>query len=425
VVALRVLIIAPVVPYPPITGARVRQYNLIKQLSRRHKVTLVCFDELQSGHGHAPELTRYCESVHVFPINHPSLTSVCDYVSSGRPAAVVACTSGEAKETVTRLIIERPFDVVNVHTYYTAENLGSSNGLPTVIVEHALQFVASQRFARVAGLIKGKVIEMDALRQRLWQLRVWNRFDVCAVCSEADSQLMQPLFRDKSIRIVPNGVDCDYFDYYSVSERARNTLVFVGNLRYVANRDAMQYFCLRILPRIRERLGNVKLWIVGNEPPRSIRRLGNMKGVFVTGTVSDVRPYLRTASVFVSPLRVGSGTRLKVLEAMAVGAPVVSTSIGCEGLEAQHGEHVLLADDEVSFADSVVSVLSEPRLGEGLARRARMLVEHTCRWQDAAAALERCYEAACLARHEPRSEALPPEVEQAHAGKESDSKGEG
>jgi glycosyltransferase involved in cell wall biosynthesis len=180
------------------------------------------------------------------------------------------------------------------------------------------------------------------------------------------------------IRIVPNGVDTDFFTP-GTDPVDPNRLVFTGAIDYRPNTDGVLYFCAEILPRIHAAEPGATFAIVGRTPPRQVRRLAHR--VLVTGTVPDVRPWMRQAAVFVVPLRVGSGTRLKILEAMATGCAVVSTSLGCEGLEVAPGEDILIGDTPETFAEQVVRCLRDPDLRAQLGARGRALVERRYRWE--------------------------------------------
>jgi glycosyltransferase involved in cell wall biosynthesis len=183
---------------------------------------------------------------------------------------------------------------------------------------------------------------------------------------------------DTPIRVVPNGVDTEFFRLGTEAERPLE-LLFTGAMNYAPNADGVAHFCAEILPRIRAVVPDVSLSVVGRDPPPRIQSLAR-GGVTITGTVPDVRPWMNRAAVFVVPLRVGGGTRLKILEALASGRAVVSTSLGCEGLDVKHGDNILVADTPAAFADAVVRCLRDPGLRRELGARGRALVEQRYRW---------------------------------------------
>jgi glycosyltransferase involved in cell wall biosynthesis len=189
------------------------------------------------------------------------------------------------------------------------------------------------------------------------------------------------------IQVVATGVDTGFFSPGPV-DRASRALVFTGSMDWLPNEDAMLYFCREILPAIRRREPDVTLSIVGRAPTPAVRNLAAEHGVTVTGRVDDVRPFMHDAAVYVVPLRIGGGTRLKIFEAMAMGKAVVSTTVGAEGLPVRDGEHVLLADDPPSFADAVIRLLHDVECRQRLARAARQLVTDQYDWAAVAVELE-------------------------------------
>jgi len=396
---VRVLFVSPVVPYPPITGVRVRMFNLLQELSKRHEITLVCFDELLNVRVDLDHVLELCNNAHVFPTRRPTTpANILDYFVHGKSASVAIFTSPRARSTIARLVAETNFDLVNIHSFYTAHNLPSSCNLPIVIVDHSLQFIMTQRHCNITSGVVRAAFRIDSRRAKRWLIQAWRQDDVCAAVSEAERQIASTLVPSKPIHAVPNGVDESYFRYVDPSARSPATILFVGNFRSFVNCDAIRYFVDEIFPIIKEKVHEAELWVVGNDPPPEIRRLARRPSVQVTGTVPDVRPYLAAASVFICPLRTGSGTRLKILEAMAMGLPIVSTTIGAEGLNVKDKVHILLANDQSAFAEKVVRLLTTPEYGARLGREARELVERNYTWHESAQALETCYEIAVTLR---------------------------
>ncbi len=198
--------------------------------------------------------------------------------------------------------------------------------------------------------------------------------------------------------VVPTGVDTEYYRP-SATARVPNNLVFTGSMDWLANQDAMLYFAAEIFPRIQAEIPNVALSIVGRNPPPRIRKLGETPGIHVTGTVSDIRPYVHGAKVYVVPLRIGSGTRLKLLEAMAMGKAIVSTGIGAEGLPVEHGHNIVLADTPAAFAAETVALLRDRERRGALGLNARETAERDHAWPQVGRVFnEICYRAAITAR---------------------------
>jgi glycosyltransferase involved in cell wall biosynthesis len=193
---------------------------------------------------------------------------------------------------------------------------------------------------------------------------------------------------------IPNGVDTAFFDGVRVPEVANN-LVFVGGLTWFPNRDAIGYFCDLVLPLVAAQVPDVTLTVVGKSPdPRAVREIAGNERVRLTGLVDDVRPLIAQAAAYVVPLRVGGGTRLKILDALSMGKAIISSPVGCEGLEVRHGEHLLVADDPQAFAAEIVRVLRDRTLAQRLGAAGRALVERRYEWTVIAGDLLRVYESA-------------------------------
>jgi len=216
-----------------------------------------------------------------------------------------------------------------------------------------------------------------------------QRFDGILTVSDADSETFHRLYPDVCVKpmwVIPTGVDTDYFAPDGTSPSGPR-LVFTGSMDWLPNEDAMLYFCREVLPLIRAEEPRARLTIVGRTPTPAVRALAD-EHIEVTGTVADVRPFVRRASVYVVPLRIGGGTRLKIFEAMAMGQAVVSTTVGAEGLPITGGEHALIADGPRAFADAVLSLLRDSRRREALATAARKLVVDHHDWSVAAGVLD-------------------------------------
>jgi glycosyltransferase involved in cell wall biosynthesis len=213
---------------------------------------------------------------------------------------------------------------------------------------------------------------------RRWEPRYAERFDRCIAVSDEDKSLLLSANPSLQIKIIPNGVDAKVLQPLAL-EVTPPALLFIGTMSYAPCIDAVAYLCDQILPHIRRELSGVELWIVGADPTPEVSAL-NRDGIHVTGRVKDVVPYYRRSAVSVVPLRAGGGTRLKILEAMALGRPVVSTSIGCVGLDVVDGEHLLVADNPKQFSDQVVRLLSDRTLYERIRTNARQLVVNRYDW---------------------------------------------
>jgi glycosyltransferase involved in cell wall biosynthesis len=281
------------------------------------------------------------------------------------------------------MILTENFDIVHIEQSRMAlylETLPRGANCASIL---AFQNVASSQYARILHVEQKLTTRMRALlhslMMRRWEPRYAERFDRCVAVSEADRQLLMAANPRLRIDIVPNGVDTQLFQPLEVEETQR-ALILIGTMSYPPCADAAIYFYKQILPRIRSALGRIDLWVVGTDPSPEVSALDG-DGIHVTGRVSDVVPYYKRSAVSIVPLRAGGGTRLKILEAMALGRPVVSTSIGCEGLDAVDGEHLLIADSPKKFSDSVIRLLTDWGFYKRICASARQLVVNRYDWE--------------------------------------------
>jgi len=300
----------------------------------------------------------------------------------GEPPELRLAFSEELAREIQRLADRVDFDIVQIEHGSMGmylEALPARLRKRAVWVLHDIDF---DKFMRIAHIERRKDTKMrawiHAMMMRRWQPHFASFFGLCVTMSEADRRLLLSANRSLRVEVSPNGVDTNHYRPLP-DEGDTAEMLFIGNMGYQPNVDAAVYFCHEVLPLIRRRVADAKLWIVGISPGASVRRLeGN--GVFVTGGVPDVVPYYMRSKVCVVPLRAGSGTRLKILEAMALGRVVVSTSMGCEGLDVVDGEHILIADDSKLFAEQIVKLLTHHELRAKIAAKAREFVVASYDW---------------------------------------------
>ncbi|MBI4319520.1 MAG: glycosyltransferase [Chloroflexi bacterium] len=403
---MRILMLAPSVPYPPNKGTATRNYNILKNLALRHDVGLLTFGDEAELAG-AEALRQYCYQVDVIPRpTRSGARRVWSLASTPVPDLVLRLWSAEFVSRLASLLRQHRFDFVQIealemsHLWKKATDLLEPNvhRTPRVVLdahnaEHVLQRRAWQIDSRKPGKWHGALysfIQWQKLRR--YEARCCARVDGVAVVSEADRRALGAVAGPLRTTVVPNGVDVDHFRAVSRSDSsAPPTMVFAGTMDFRPNVDAVVWFCEQILPRVRRRVQDARLLIVGPAPNGEVRRLASRPGVEVVGFVDDVRPVVGQAHAYVVPLRFGGGTRFKVLEAMAMGVPVVSTSLGCEGILVTPGEDVLVADAPDDFAEKTIRLLTDASLRKGLAQRSRHVAERLYDWHRIVPVLEEFY----------------------------------
>jgi sugar transferase (PEP-CTERM/EpsH1 system associated) len=375
-------------------GGRIRSLNLLKELARHHEVDVFTFYASQTDDPHA-ELRQYFRRVVSVPLEIAPPKSAKDLLRyaanlfTRRPYSVAKYCRPKASRKLRELLSEQTYDVMICDFLVTAGLIPWDTPCPKVLFTHNVEAQIWQRHYQVA---KNPVWKAVSWREYFMMDRFerfyLRRAEVVLAVSENDRAMFSRFINPSKLAVIQTGVDVDYFRPIADAEEP-NSLVFTGSMDWLANEDGVAYFMREILPRIRQEAPGTNLAIVGRKPSARLRDLAaQMEGVHVTGTVEDIRPYIGKGSVYVVPLLVGGGTRIKIFEAMAMGKAVVSTSIGAEGLPVTHGKDILLTDKPDDFAREVVQLLKDPTRRVALGKAARLLVEKNYSWASVAKQLD-------------------------------------
>jgi len=378
---LRVLAIAPYCPYPPTHGGAVRMWELLTRMAARHEVHLAAMVEREAELAYADELRRH------FPRVHLHLRGPADAAPHWWPASVAEFRSQAFARAIDRLCGEEDYDLVQAEYPILAHALPYGGRAKTVLTEIDVYHVAYRRTAQTAGGWGQKILSTyEWLRMFRYEAEYADRADLLLAMSEVDADACRRLTQTPVV-IVPNGADPERIAFQPRPTKAHEVL-FVGHFRHTPNVDGIVWFAREVWPRIREAHWPARLLIAGAAPPTQVQALAHDPTVQVLGFVDDLMPLYFRAACFVTPIRRGSGTRLKILEAMAAGTPVLSTIVGAEGLRVRHDDHLLLADDPSAMAAQCLRLLTDRALGERLAQAARQLVERDYNWDAIADRLE-------------------------------------
>jgi len=391
---MRILFVTPRFPYPPLKGDQVRSYNQIKILSQRHSITLLSFIENSTELNYVPLLERFCshiETVELRPLR--SYLNVLLGIFSPLPLQTSYYHSSEMRKRIRAVTENNNFDIVHVQLIRMAPYLTHFDKLPMVMdFIDALSLNMERRYKHDKGVLKlGAYIEWQRIKN--YEREVCKQYDQVIVVSPVDKAAIESL---EIINVNPLGVDTKAFPF-APGRREPYSIIFTGNMGYFPNIEATHYFVREIFPLIRLRIPEAKLYIVGANPPRDIRKLSADKNIIVTGFVDDIQEYLARTTVAVCPIRAGSGMQFKILEAMATGIPVVATEYVLGAIQATPGENIILANEPAEFAYQVVELLKNPSLRQRLAMKARQLIEEKYTWEISVRQLERIYETAIMA----------------------------
>jgi glycosyltransferase involved in cell wall biosynthesis len=364
-------------------------------MTERHDVTILVFGTDQSRDVIQREFKKGVRNVIVVPpppVYNGRLKrwGQLSAILQGRSSTSLEYHSREMQAAVEQILAHDRFDLVQMENYPLGSYRMADHGAVHVLDAQNVEFDSAHRAAIASpSSLRRWFYDREAKSIRREEVDVYRRQDAILVTSERDRTLLDTHVPDVAKFVIPNGVDPHYYCEGSESVEP-DTLVFTGSMNYYPNVDAMHYFLGDIFPRIRRELGKVKISIVGIGPPKSLLRLRS-ESVIVTGKVADVRPHISRAAVYVVPLRMGGGTRLKVLEALAMRKPVVTTSVGCEGIDVRHNDSVLIADDPASFASSVVELLRNREAAARLKEVGYHLVRLNYSWSAIGEKLEEAY----------------------------------
>jgi sugar transferase (PEP-CTERM/EpsH1 system associated) len=389
--------------HPIDKGGKIRTYNMLKELKREHRITYLTLDDGTADAAARERAIEYCHDLVCVPHTQRQKFTAGFYAAlfsnlvSSLPYAIKKYTSPELRQEISRRAGD--CDVVVCDFLAPAANVPANLGKPTVLFQHNVEAMIWKRHCEVQNNpLKKAYLFAQWKKMRAFERRMCRSFDSVVAVSEEDCVQMRSEYGAENVFDVPTGVDTEFFRPSGVEKSAAHNLVFTGSMDWLPNEDAIRYFTEQIMPRIKSQIPDATLTVVGRNPYQSLVELAKTDdSVVVTGRVDDVRPYMERAAAYVVPLRVGGGTRLKIFEAMAMEKPIVSTTIGAEGLPVSDGAELLLADTPDSFAAAVVRVLQDSDLANELAQRAANLVRAEFGWQKVAERFANICEGALIA----------------------------
>jgi glycosyltransferase involved in cell wall biosynthesis len=417
---MNVLYLVPQSPYPPRSGPTIRNLSLLKGLAAaRHRVTTVTFSESTPIPGCSPaEIVRALEpygGVELAPLEpRTKVRRVLD-LRRTEPDLARRLVSDPLVSLCRHLLAHQRFDLVHIGGLEMAASALALDrgGAVTVLDEHNAEYLLQKRNCLNELRLGGSPIGLAYSAIQWKKLEAYERMvcraaDAVVAVSEPDAAALRTLAPDIEPVVVPNPIDVREYTLPSAPTINRPpVLLFTGTMDYRPNIDAVVWLCHQVLPRLRVALPGVRIQIVGQRPAPAVRRLAELPGVEVVGAVPDDRPYLRGADLYVVPMRVGGGIRLKILQAMASGVPVVATSLAYEGIAATPGEHLAVGDSPAEFARAVVALVEAPERRARMVARARALVESSYDWRIVVPRLVALYERLVAGKRDARPPAPP------------------
>lgn len=389
---MKILFITPRLPYPPHGGDKLRAFNFIKYLSRKHTIYLISFIESEKELEYVAPMKEYCADVEVILLKPmQSYINCILYSLSLIPFQVAYYRDGRMKDKIRKVIETEKIIGIYIHLLRMAQYVKDIKGINRILDLTDALSLSLKRSLRFRNHLFFLFYFVEWLKISIYEPRIVKHFNRCLLVSAIDRKTSRSLSRADNISIISNGVDFDYFKPTG-KEYNHNSIVFIGNLHSFPNRDAVLYFYRDILSLIKEEIPDIKFYIVGINPPEKILELAKDKNVIITGGVDDSRPYLSDAAAMVCPIRVATGMQNKILEAMAMGLPVISTSVATLWMDRKEGSGVLTADAPAEFAKKVIEVIKNKDMREELSLNARKLIVENYDWNKNINKLELLFE---------------------------------
>lgn len=375
---MKILFVTHKIPYPPNKGEKVRAFNIIRHLSKRHDICLVSLYDDVNDPRYMPELKKFCKEAYLFAVN-PLFAKIkaAFYLLAGMPATLGYFYSYKMKSKINELVRSQKFDLVFAYSSSMAQYVMDAR-IPKIMDFVDCDSAKWEQYSRLTRFPMSLIYSREHELLKKYEQKIAQKFDKLFVVTEAEKKEFSAFTPVDKFMVLANGVDTDFF---KASQRNRgNRLIFTGAMDYFANVDGVIYFSKEIFPLVRKAHPDAEFYIVGHRPVAAVRALTGIEGVKVTGSVADIREYLGMASVCVAPLRIAQGVQNKILEAMASALPVVTTSKALSGVGAQAGRDLLVVDGPAEFAAEVNRLLQNPALREELGNNARKYVLENHSW---------------------------------------------
>jgi glycosyltransferase involved in cell wall biosynthesis len=392
---MRILMLTPYLPYPLLSGGQIRTYNLLKQLSRKHDITLFALiKDAQEGES-IKALKPFCKTVRVFKRSSKPFTlhNILKTGFSSYPFLVIRNFVPQLVTALREELANHAYDVIHAETFYMMPHIPPTQ-VPVLLVEQTIEYLGYESYAQKRPALLRPLLQIDIAKIKHWEKFYWQTCTRLATMSEDDRRFIaHEIGQSTNIDVVSNGVDVEWFAQKARREPATPTLLSVGTFHWLPNVEAVRHLVQHIWPLVKQQQPQAKLWIVGNGPTPEVRKYESLDPhIEVTGGIPDIRDAFTQAHVLVASVLSGKGTRYKVLEAMASGTPIVATPTAVEGLGVVHGEQVLLGNTAEELAAHVLRVISDPQLRQHLAVAGLQFVRERYDWQGIAQSLDRVYE---------------------------------
>ena len=376
--------LVPFIPNTSMSGGQTRWYNIIKLLSQKHEITLFTSIKDDSEKRFIKELRKYCKKVRVFRRSKSpwTLKNLLLTQFGYFPLVVIRNFSSNEKKAIEEELSAVKYDLIHAEAFYVMPHIPKTT-VPTILVEQTIEYMVYKHYVdnEVPFYLKPFYM-IDVMKLKYWEQYYWKRADRLVAVSEDDKKVMQKLIPNIDVDIIPNGVDANFYEERKVERKDPPRIMYgVTNFEWLQNVEAVDLLIKEVWPKIRKQIKNAKLWIVGRKIPQNILDLAQREDIEITESIVDARDAYKASSVMVTPIRGAGGTRLKILEALAAGLPVVSTSIGVAGLHLVNGKEALIEDSMTGLANQTIKLLKDKKLARKIGLAGKKYVHDNYDWQ--------------------------------------------
>ncbi len=383
-------------PYPLFSGGHIRLYNILKNISKNNQVTLICEKRDYQTDQDIKEVKKVCHKLITVPRKLQwTISNVLKSGFSLNPFLVTGHTNSFMREKISEELKQK-FDLIHVETFYVMQNLPKVK-IPIILVEHNIEYLVYERFAKTVPFFIRPLLLLDVAKLKRSEKKYWSLATQVVAVSVKEKEIIERS-RAFDVEVIPNGVDPQSFKMTDPEKKFKTKekkILFIGDFRWIENRDSILWILKEIWPRIHNLNPQLKLWVVGKRIPKYIKSFEGESVNFDENAPSDTSLIYQNSFALLSPIRVGGGTSFKILEAMAEGVPVITTQLGIEGIKAIPNIHVLTSESSDGLANAVLK-LEEPGLYKTIVQNAQKLIEEKYTWESISKKLEVLYKKALL-----------------------------
>lgn len=391
---MKILMLTPYLPYPLLSGGQIRTYNLLKQLSKKHKITLFALIKDEKERQYVQELEKYCYKIRVFKRSAKPFTlkNVIKTCFSSFPFLVIRNYVKNLTKAIQEELKKDDYDLIHAETFYMMPHIKDSK-LPIILVEQTIEYLGYQSFIDKKNFFLKKILQIDVNKIKKWENYYWQNCQKLIAMSPDDRDFLVQYVKDKKkVDVVENGVDVGWFDLKKKNLPKTKTILFVGTFKWLPNREAVDFLVEKVWPLIKREMKDVKLWIVGNQPTKKVLSLPQKDAqIQVTGNIPDIRDAFLGSHVLLAPIFSGKGTRYKILEALASDLAVVATPTAVEGLSLKNNSQVLIGRNPDELAQLTTKILNDSAKRKSMATQGKKFVKEFFSWSLIAEKLNQLY----------------------------------